>query len=84
MRINYKRKFEKQYKKAPLKIKLAFKKRIKLFLKNPFDPILHNHSLGGELKKYRSIDITGDWRAIYSENKVIVFSAFGTHSQLYK
>ena len=84
MKIKYSRKFEKQYKKASKKVKQAFEKRLKLFLKNPFEPILHNHQLSGELKKYRSINITGDWRVFYSENEFIIFKGFGTHSQLYK
>jgi mRNA-degrading endonuclease YafQ of YafQ-DinJ toxin-antitoxin module len=33
-----------------------------------------------------SINITGDWRAIYMpiNNNEVLFIAFGTHSQLYK
>ncbi len=84
MKIKYKRKFKKQYARASKKIKRAFEKRLKLFLKNPHNPILHNHQLSGQLKEYRSINITGDWRAFYSENKFIIFKALGTHNQLYK
>jgi len=42
--------------------------------------------LVGELRGYRSINITGDWRAIFMEidgGKIIYFVAIGTHSQLY-
>ena len=75
---------KKQYTRAPKKIRQVFKNRRNLFLKNPFDSILHNHQLSGELRKYRSINITGDWRVFYSENEFIIFKGFGTHSQLYK
>lgn len=89
MQIRYEKKFSKQYNKAPHKIQLAFDTRFKLFLENPFHPQLSNHALTGKFKGYRSINITGDWRAIFSElrikNKtIIVFELLGTHSQLYK
>lgn len=87
--IDFSRRFDKQLKKAPLEIKIAFRKRFALFLKDPFHPLLRNHALTGQLSGYRSINITGDWRAIYSEHfegieSVITFEVFGTHSQLYK
>lgn len=89
MRISYSRQFSKQLKKAPLNIKIAFRKRLALFIKNQFHPLLNNHALTGRLSGYRSINTTGDWRAIYSERKmgkekIIIFEAMGTHSQLYK
>lgn len=78
--------FNKQLKKAPLKIKVTFRKRINLFLKDEFSPILNSHTLTGEYKGYRSINITGDWRAIYSVDldNNINFELLGTHSQLYR
>jgi addiction module RelE/StbE family toxin len=89
-RIEYSKKFDKQLKKAPLEIKIAFRNRLSLFLKNKFNSALKNHTLTGNFKGYRSINITGDWRAIYSENfgktgeGKIIFELLGTHSQLYK
>jgi len=88
--VKYSRRFEKQIKKAPLEVKITFLKRRKLFLKNHFHPLLNNHILTGEYSGKRSINITGDWRAIYSETKdtkgqtIIIFEVLGTHSQLYK
>lgn len=86
MRTSFSRKFVKQYEKAPKKIRSAFDKRFKLFLRDPYHSLLNNHSLTGQFKGCRSINITGDWRAIYSEHKpsIAIFEAFGTHSQLYK
>lgn len=87
-KINYSRKFDKQLRKAPLEIKIAFRNRLSLFLENPQHSQLNNHKLTGKYLSYRSINITGDWRAIYSEienrENEIVFEAIGTHSQLYK
>lgn len=88
-RIDYSRKFLKQLKKSPLEIKIAFRKRLELFLKDPFHPQLNNHALTGKYSDYRSINITGNWRAIFEEfgdesGKVVTFEVIGTHSQLYK
>lgn len=84
-RVDYSKNFQKQLKKAPLKIKLAFKNRRDLFNQNPFSSQLNNHQLTGKFKGFRCINITGDWRAIFSERGgVIIFVALGTHSQLYK
>ena len=90
VRIDYSNKFNKQLKKLPSEIKIAFRNRLALFIKNQFNPLLNNHALSGNLKGSRSINITGDWRAIYSEKidkngeNYIVFELLGTHSQLYK
>ena len=90
MKVKFSRKFSKLYDRTESKIKLAFQERLKLFLQNPLDPLLNNHLLKGKLKDYRSINITGDWRALYSESTakagtiIITFEALGTHSQLYR
>lgn len=84
-RVEYSSRFIKQFKKAPLKISIAFRTRFNLFKTDPFSEELKNHQLTGKLKGYRSINVTGDWRALYIEtNDVIVFEFLGTHSQLYK
>jgi addiction module RelE/StbE family toxin len=84
MEIRFNDSFRKQYKKADAKIKKAFSKRLRLFYINPHNPILRNHPLTGSYNNYRSINITGDWRAIYVEiANVVEFRLLGTHSQLY-
>lgn len=94
MRIDYSKKFIKGLKKSPRKIRIAFRDRLKIFLKDRSDPLLNNHVLSGRYKGYRSINVTGDlpvrqagWRAIFRElnhGKIIYFDLIGTHSQLYK
>lgn len=78
--------FDKQYAKLNIKIKTAFKARVEIFKGNPFDAKLRNHALKGKYLGYRSIDITGDIRALYKiqGDIVIIFGFIGTHSQLYK
>ena len=89
MYVRFAKSFIKDRKKAPAKIKEVFAKRLQIFQQNPNHPQLHNHSLIGEYLGFRSINITGDWRAIYSEEfneegkQIIVFKLLRTHSQLY-
>jgi addiction module RelE/StbE family toxin len=77
--------FDKQYAKLNLKVKAGFKIRVTLFKANPFDVTLRNHALKGKYLGCRSIDITGDVRALYTiqGDTVIIFGFIGTHSQLY-
>lgn len=86
MEIRFSKKFAKQYDKSPKKIRDIFVERLELFKKEPSQQLLNNHSLKGNLLGYRSINITGDWRALYKElpDDVIIFEMLGTHSQLYK
>jgi addiction module RelE/StbE family toxin len=89
MVIKFTNEFKKQFKKADAKIKKRFAERLELFKKNTNDPQLRNHALRGKYQRFRSIDVTGDWRAIYREEKLIAdtifwFSALGSHSQLYR
>jgi len=77
--------FKKQYKKLPKNIQMRADARIRLFIVDPFNEILRNHSLSGEYSNCRSINITGDYRIIYEENPkgVINFLLIGTHDELY-
>lgn len=86
-RIDYSKKFIKSLKKAPKKIQLAFRKRLEIFLSDKFNPILNNHALAGKYEGLRSINVTGDWRAIfkeYGDGKIIYFITINTHSNLYE
>jgi len=86
MEIILHRNFEKKFIKRPPKIQEAFKNRRDLFLKNPFHPLLNNHPLSGNKKGQWSINITGDWRAIYifKDKNTVVFIEIDTHSNFYK
>lgn len=93
MQIKFAKKFSKQYDKANSKIKSAFNKKLTLFNQDPHNAQLNNHALLGKLLGLRSINVTGDWRALYSEHiifieekleKIIIFEILGTHSQIYK
>ena len=84
MIIIYHRNFEKNYKKLSSKGKNELKERLVLFAKDEFNPILNNHALKGKYLGYRSINISGDLRALYkTEGNQIIFVAINSHSNLY-
>jgi addiction module RelE/StbE family toxin len=85
MQVFFHKRFKKQYKKLSQDEKEKFKMRRDLFLKDPFHPVLRNHVLSGKYNGFRSVDITGDLRAVYDEvdTGTAHFIYIGTHSQLY-
>ncbi len=86
MKIGSSKKFDKMFSKAPSAIKSKFKEKIMLLVLNRDDISLRRHKLSGKYQNYLSIDITGDWRAVYIElenGSLLFFVLFGTHSQLY-
>jgi len=84
MEIDSSPQFRKHLKKAPPNIRNTTQKRLIIFLNNPFHSLLNNHLLKGEYINCRSINITGDWRAIYkqTDENTALFIAIGTHNQL--
>ena len=85
MIVHLHRSFEKKFTKLPKGLRERFKERRNLFMTNPFHPLLDNHPLHPPYAGCRSINITGDYRAIfYHENADIVrFIAIGTHHELF-
>ena len=82
--IGYSKDFKKDYKKLPEKIQLRFKERVSIFSQDEFNPVLNNHALKGKYLGYRSINISGDLRAIYKkEANLIIFVRIDSHSNLY-
>ena len=85
MRPNYNKDFEKQFRKLPKKIQDRFDERLKIFLENKFHPLLNNHSVEKRFPGCRSINVTGDYRAIFKEvsSDTVIFMLIGTHSEFY-
>lgn len=85
MQIDYSSNFKKRIRKLPKSIIEKFYIRLELFEKDRFNPILNNHKLHGEYEGSNSINITGDFRAIfkYINENYILFSDIGTHTELY-
>lgn len=86
MKIRFHHNFEQQYKKLRLNEKKKCKERCEIFLNNPFNPLLRNHPLQGKYAGYRSINISGDVRAVYRliDKDIAYFVAIGRHRDLYE
>ncbi|MEK7634907.1 MAG: type II toxin-antitoxin system mRNA interferase toxin, RelE/StbE family [Patescibacteria group bacterium] len=86
MKFLYREKFNKNYPKLNNKIKSRFEERLTLFSKEPCSRLLNPHKLNGKYEGSWSINVTGDYRAIfyYEDNKKIAtFINIGTHSELF-
>jgi len=84
MKAGYSKQFLRQYIKLSPAVRQRVDERIKLWQTDPLNSQLRNHQLKGSYKDYRSIDITGDYRALYlSQPGIAIFDKLGTHSQLY-
>jgi addiction module RelE/StbE family toxin len=86
--IDYAVRFTLDFTQAPRDIQVTFLEILQLFHDDPDHPALRSHALRDEYAGFRSIDVTGDWRAIYKETvsgttRVIIFYFLGTHKQLY-
>ncbi|PIV09668.1 type II toxin-antitoxin system mRNA interferase toxin, RelE/StbE family [Candidatus Roizmanbacteria bacterium CG02_land_8_20_14_3_00_36_15] len=82
MIIYYSKKFEKEYKKLPIKIKILAEKKEKIFRKNPFAPSLRAHKLKGRLSEFWSFSIDLYYRIIFefAKKETVWFYSVGRHS----
>ena len=84
MRIEYEKSFIKAVDKLPPGIEEKFYQRLELFIQNLTHPLLRNHSVDPAYPGCRSINVTGDYRAIFKQSDdLVTFLHIGTHSQLY-
>ena len=86
MRIILHKNFIKMYKRLRPTEQRHFKEQRDQFWIDPYHPTLNNHALRGKYTGYRSINITGDIRAIYKlvDNDTFLFVTIGTHKKLYR
>jgi mRNA-degrading endonuclease YafQ of YafQ-DinJ toxin-antitoxin module len=84
-KIQYKKTFLKQFKKLKPEQKEQFFSRLDDFLQDPYIPYLRYHSLKWWYLWYKSINISGDLRALFKEewDSLIIFFMIWTHSELY-
>lgn len=85
MKILYSKGFTKNFKKriaTQPKLHDKFDSRLKLFVANPQNNLLNDHSLKGSRKQYRSFWIAGDVRVIYEmiDKKTVKFIDIGSHN----
>lgn len=85
MRIIFAHSFVKRLKKIPAPVREQYYERLSMFREDRQHSILADHALTGEWVGHRSINVTGDYRALYREvvEGVFEFVAIGTHPELY-
>ena len=85
MIADYSRQFIKQFRKLDAKTQLKVKKHIALFMKNPHAAKLRRHALTSEYSGHYSISAGGDLRLHfrYLSSDTVIFTAVGSHAQLY-
>ena len=88
LRVKYTKPFKRNLKEASLGIQIAFREARDLFYENPNHPALRNHALTEKFAGFRSIDITGDYRAVFkvregTKETIVTFHILGTHDDLY-
>ncbi len=85
MKVRYHSRFLKVFRKLPAKVHDRFFARLSLFQLEPFHPLLNNHSVEAAYPGWRSINVTGDYRALFeiTGDDAVLFMKIGTHSELY-
>ena len=84
MKAKLHKNFQKKFDKLPLKIQEHFYERLDIFLENKFNKLLNNHSVEKRFPNCRSINVSGDYRAIFEDRgDEAIFITIGTHSNLY-
>lgn len=85
MKLEYNRSFKKDYKKLSEKLRIQVGVRIELFKEDKFNPTLNNHAIHHPYEGCRSINVSGDIRALFEiDDDTVTFIRVGTHPELYK
>lgn len=86
MRVQIHPKLVKKLLRRTARDRQLLRERLIFFAAEPFHPSLRNHPLAGNWRGYRSINLSGDLRAIYylHGRDMAIFVEIGTHSQLYR
>lgn len=81
---NFKKSYKKRIAKNP-KLISKVAERMKLFQKNPKNPVLRAHRLTGAKKDLCSFSVAGDIRILYFLKSIdkAVFLDIGSHNQVY-
>lgn len=85
MEIRTSPKFERQYKKLSLDIKLRAEAKEKIFVSDPFDPRLNTHKLHGKDREHWAFGVTRKIRIKFSflgDNEVLYLEV-GSHDDVY-
>ncbi len=81
---SFARAYKKTIKKDP-ELKGKLEEALKLFVKNPFNPILGTHKLSGKLKGHHAFGLGYDFRVVikFVNHKEVALIAIGRHEEVY-
>jgi addiction module RelE/StbE family toxin len=87
MKIIYRKRFDKQYRKLSPKLKHAVADVIEIFIDDPSDVRIDNHPLKGKMKGKPAIAVMFDLRIVFEQHDnyaIVVMLEVGTHNQVYR
>lgn len=81
MKIYYRPRFEREYKKLPLSLQLLAEKRVALFQNNPYDSRLKTHKLHGDLEGFHAFWVDFHNRIMFDfvDEETVEFYSIGDH-----
>lgn len=80
-KIKYSPEFVKSLARLPKNQLKNLATKEKIFLQNPFHPLLRTHKLGGKLEGFYAFSVSYHWRIVFHfKGRDIVFDAVGTHA----
>jgi addiction module RelE/StbE family toxin len=84
-KIEYSRRFAKEFRRLPEDIAFLAIEKERIFKNNPLHPSLRLHALHGKFKSLWSISVTGNYRIVFErmKNGDILFISIGKHD-IYK
>ena len=80
----FKRTFKKKVKQHP-ELKQQLAAALRIFVKDPFHPILKTHKLGGPLKGNFAFSLGYDLRIVFKflDKEAVFLETIGTHEEVY-
>ena len=80
----FKRAYKKKVKQYP-EITQELSAALKLFVKDPFHPLLKTHKLGGPLEGNYAFSLGYDLRVVFKflDNEEVLLETIGTHQEVY-
>lgn len=87
MKLRFHKQFQKALQKLDKRKQEQARKKLHRFREEPYYASLRNHALRGKYLNYRSINISGDLRAIFQLSEdgfTATFVTIGSHSELYR
>lgn len=78
-------KFERRYKKLPLRIKIKAEERERVFVSSPFDARLNTHKLHGKDRDLWAYSVDNRYRIkfIFLDDHRVLYLDIGTHDEVY-